>query len=173
MFVPVTGDGVTFVGICAEDPNTLRWQVSNANSADITFVWWVVGGSGSGGPVAVPANGTTVFGTTVEGPLPNTVAIMWIDPTDGTAKSLSTSNIGTLCGEAPAPTPTPSPTSGVLIPVTGIDLPALFRDSMFLNLGLGVFGFALILLGIGIKMDRDRQDLTEDEDDEYYEEDEE
>jgi hypothetical protein len=107
----------------------------------------------------------------LDGALPNTVAIMWIDPTDGAAKSLSTSNNGTLCSVPFTPTPTPSPTSGVLIPVTGIDLPALFRDSMFLNLGLGIFGFALILLGIGIKMDRSRAEREADE--EEYEEDEE
>ena len=102
--------------------------------------------------------------------LPNTVAIMWIDPNDGSAKSLSTSNNGTLCGDVAPPTPTPTPTSGVLIPVTGVDLPALFRDSMFLNLGIGIFGFAMILLGIGIKLDRSR---AGNDDDEEYEEDEE
>lgn len=163
---------MTFVGLCGNDPNTLNWQVSNANSVGLTFVWWVVGGSASGGPVAVPANGTVNFSTPVDGALPNTVAIMWIDPNDGSAKSLSTNNNGQLCSGDPAtPTPTPTPTSGVLIPVTGIDLPAIFRDSMFLNLGLGVFGFALILLGIGIKLDRDRSG----DDDEYeeYDEDEE
>ncbi|MEX1247158.1 MAG: hypothetical protein WEA61_01645 [Anaerolineales bacterium] len=170
VFVPITGDGITFVGICTNDPNTLSWQVSNANSAPISFVWWVVGGSASGGPLAVPANGTITFTTPMDGPLPSTVAIMWIDTTDGSAKSLSTSNAGVLCGQAPTATPTPTATSGVLIPVTGIDLPAIFRDSMFLNLGIGVFGFALILLGIGIKLDRDR--TGNDDDDEEYEEDE-
>ncbi len=157
------------MGICSETPDTLRWTVGNANSVDISFVWWVVGGSGSGGPVGVPANGTVNFTTSVEGSLPNTVAIMWINPGDGTAKSLSTNNDGTLCGgEAPTPTPTATPTSGVLIPVTGIDLPAIFRDSMFLNLGIGIFGFALIMLGIGIKVDRDRMSLEDEDGYEYY-----
>jgi hypothetical protein len=133
-------------------------------------VWWVVGGSATGGPVLVPANSTVTFTTPVDGALPNTVSIMWVDPNDGSNKSLTTNNDGTLCsGEAPTPTPTPSPTPGVLIPITGIELPAIFRDNMFLNLGIGVFGFALILLGIGMKLDRDRKDAGEEE----YEDDEE
>jgi hypothetical protein len=113
----------------------------------------------------VPANSTVTFETPVDGPLPNTVAIMWVDPVTGATKSLSTNNNGQACGEISSPTPTATNTPGVLIPVTGIELPAIFRDSMFLNLGIGVFGFALILLGIGIKMDHDRdEDDDEDED---------
>jgi hypothetical protein len=165
VFVPVTGDGVTLVGQCTNDPNTLRWQVSNANGVSITFVWWVVGGSASGGPVAVGANSTVAFDTPIDGALPNTVAVMWVDPSNGSSKTLSAANDGTLCGgQAPTPTPTPSPTPGVLIPVTGIELPAIFRDNMFLNLGIGVFGFALILLGIGMKLDRDRRSEDDDDD---------
>jgi hypothetical protein len=167
---------MSFVGICTNDPNVLSWQASNANSSDLTFVWWVVGGSASGGPVSVPANGTASFTTPVDGPLPNTVAIMWIDPIDGSARSLSNNNIGEDCDpDAPAtPTPTPSPTPGVLIPVTGIDLPAIFRDSMFLNLGIGIFGFALILLGVGIRLDRgNAMGDDDDEYEEYYDDDEE
>lgn len=143
----------------------LRWQVSNANASPISFVWWVVGGSASGGPILVPANGTISFETPADGPLPNTVAIMWVDPTDGSTKSLSTNNNGQACaGEQPTITPTPTVTPGVLIPVTGIELPAIFRDSMFLNLGIGIFGFALILLGIGMKLDRDHEEDNDDED---------
>jgi hypothetical protein len=119
----------------------------------------------------VPANGTFNFDTLIDGPLPNTMAIMWIDPADGSAKSISHANSGVACsGEQPTATPTATVTPGVLIPVTGIDLPAIFRDSMFLNLGLGVFGFALILLGIGIKLDRDRT-AGDDDDEEYEDED--
>ena len=89
---------------------------------------------------------------------------MWIDPADGTAKTVSNDNTGAACGETTQiPTPTPSPTSGVLIPVTGIDLPSLFRESMFLNLGIGIFGFTLVLLGIGIKVDRDRWNKKDDD----------
>ncbi len=136
---------------------TLAWQIRNSNSYSVNVVWWVVGRTASGGPLVVPGNTTINFETPVDGPLPNTVAIMWIDPADGAAKTLSTLNTGVACAEASSTsTPTPSPTSGVLIPVTGIDLPGLFRDSMFLNLGIGIFGFALVLLGIGIKVDRDR-----------------
>ncbi len=114
----------------------------------------------------MPANGTITFETPVDGALPNTVAIMWVDPTDGTSKSLTTNNNGQLCGEAPTPTPTPTVTPGVLIPVTGIELPAIFRESMFLNLGIGIFGFALILLGIGMKLDRDHADDDDEDEDE-------
>jgi hypothetical protein len=155
------------VGQCATDPNTLNWQVSNANGVSLTFVWWVVGGSGSGGPVAVGANATVTFASPVEGALPNTVAIMWVDPNNGSSKTLSATNAGTLCdGVASTPDPTATPTPGVLIPVTGIELPAIFRDNMFLNLGIGVFGFALILLGIGMKLDRDRHESDDDDEDE-------
>jgi hypothetical protein len=62
----------------------------------------------------------------------------------------------------------------VLIPVTGIDLPAIFRDSMFLNLGIGIFGFALILLGVGIRLDRGNVTGNDDDEyEEYYDDDEE
>jgi len=183
VFVPITGDGLTFVGLCVDqqgqivNPNEasggdLRWEVSNANASSINFVWWVVGGSASGGPITVPGNSTIAFGTPVDGALPNTVSIMWIDPADGQSKTLTNNNSGTLCnGELPTPTVTPSPTPGVLIPITGIELPAIFRDNMFLNLGIGVFGFALILLGIGMKLDRDRQNRVSEDD--YEDEDEE
>ncbi len=118
--------------------------------------------------MVVPANGTVDFFTPIDGALPNTMAIMWVDPVDGTNKTLTADNLGEACGgELPSATPTASATPGVLIPVTGIELPAIFRDSMFLNLGIGIFGFALILLGIGIKMDRDRHAR---EDEEYEDE---
>jgi hypothetical protein len=93
---------------------------------------------------------------------------MWNDPVDGSTKTITGDNTGEACGgEQPTATPTPTSTPEVLIPVTGIELPAIFRDSMFLNLGIGIFGFALILLGIGIKMDHSHDD--EDEEDEYEE----
>jgi hypothetical protein len=91
---------------------------------------------------------------------------MWIDPVDGSAKTVTADNTGEACtGEQPSPTPTATVTPEVLIPVTGFDLPAILRDSMFLNLGIGIFGFALILLGVGMKMDRNRSE--ENDEDEY------
>lgn len=174
--------------MCSDDPNTFTWSVSNANTAAITLTWWVVGGTATGGPVTVPANGTVTFTTPADTTLLDgakvsrpalqsgniTVAIMWIDPVDGSVKSLSAASIGPCTDNPATPTPTPSPTPGVLIPVTGIDLPAIFRDSMFLNLGIGIFGFALILLGVGIRLDRGTQLGDEDEEyEEYYEDDEE
>lgn len=169
MFIPVTG-GLTLLDPCTNNPGvTLNWQVGNANAYAVNIVWWVVGGSASGGPLVVPANSAINFDTPIDGPLPNTLAIMWVDPVDGTTKTITHDNFGVACtGEQPSPTPTPTSTPEVLIPVTGIELPAIFRDSMFLNLGIGIFGFALILLGIGIKMDRSRDDDEEDEED--YEE---
>lgn len=165
MFIPVTG-GLTLLDQCTNNPGvTLNWQVGNANAYAVNIVWWVVGGSASGGPLVVPANSAINFDQPIDGPLPNTLAIMWIDPVDGTTKTITGTNSGVACGEQPSPTPTPTSTPEVLIPVTGIELPAIFRDSMFLNLGLGVFGFALILLGIGIKMDRSHDD--EDDEEEY------
>jgi hypothetical protein len=142
---------------------SLAWQIRNSNGYSVNVVWWVVGGTASGGPLVVPANTTINFETPLDGPLPNTVALMWIDPADGSVKTVSTPNTGVACPDVTAITPTPSPTSGVLIPVTGIDLPDLLRNSMLLNLGIGVFGFALILLGIGIKVDRDRWNNKDDD----------
>ena len=157
---------MALVDPCTNNPGvTLAWQLRNSNDFSVTVVWWVVGGTASG-ELVVPANTTINFETPVDGPLPNTVAIIWVDPLDGSTKSLSTSNAGAACGQAPTATPSPSPTLGVLIPVTGIDLPAALQVSMLLNLGIGILGFALLLLGIGIKLDRDRQDLVDDEENE-------
>ena len=149
----------------------MPWQVNNSNAFDISFVWWVVGGSATGGPIVVPASTSLTFETPVEGSLPNQIAIMWFDPSDGSFKTVTGSNDGTLCdgGTPESPTSTPSATPDVLIPVTGIDISSIFRDNMFLNMGIGVFGFALIMLGIGIKLDRGRSGNTEEEDEEEYE----
>ena len=144
----------------------MRWQVNNNNAFDISFVWWVVGGSATGGPIAVPANTSILLETPSNSP--TEVAIMWFDPSDGSFKTVTGLNPDEPCDETQEPTPTPSPTPDVLIPVTGIDLPAIFRESVFLNMGIGIFGFALILLGIGIRMDRGNG-LAEDEEDDEYE----
>ena len=149
--------------LCSDQQGVLRWQVNNVNNFDISFVWWVVGGSATGGSTNVPAGSSVIFETPVDGPLPNTVAIMWYDPSDDTFKTVSGSNPGDPCDGQVTPTPTATPVPGVLIPVTGIELPEIFRNSMFVNMGIGIFGFALILLGLGIRLDRDR-----DEDDEGY-----
>jgi hypothetical protein len=150
---------------CTNNPGvSLNWVVNSTNSYDVSIIWWVVGGTASGGPIAIPANSSVSFDTPVDGPLPNTVAIMWIDPVDGSTKTVTADNTGEACaGEQPSPTPTASSTPEVLIPVTGFELPAILRDSMFLNLGIGVFGFALILLGMGIKMDRSQSEEDEEE----------
>lgn len=93
---------------------------------------------------------------------------MWFDPGDGSFKTITETNPDDACdGGTEGPTPTPTPTPDVLIPVTGIELPAIFRDSMFLNMGIGIFGFALIMLGIGIRMDRGKSLQSENEEDEY------
>ncbi|MDA1329791.1 MAG: hypothetical protein O3B43_01820 [Chloroflexi bacterium] len=157
----MTGN-VGLVTLCSNQTGVLRWQVNNVNGFDISFVWWVVGGSATGGPISVPAASITGFQTPVDGALPNNVAIMWYDPGDSTFKTVSGSNAGVSCDEAgPTPTPTATPVPGVLIPVTGIELPEIFRESMFLNMGIGIFGFALILLGIGIRLDRDKDEEDE------------
>lgn len=127
----------------------------------------MVGRTASGGPVVVPANSSVNFDTPIDGPLPNTMAIMWIDPADGKAKTITGDNTGQACAEVPSPTPTSTSTPEVLIPVTGVELPAIFRDNMFLNLGIGVVGFAIMLLGIGVKLDRNQDD--EEADDQEYE----
>ena len=121
------------------------------------------GGSSTGGPITVAAGDTVVFTTPVEG-APTPLAVMWVDPVDSSIKTINGANPGTPCGEElPTPTPTATTPPGVLIPVTGIELPSIFQESIFLNLGIGIFGFTLILMGIGIKMDR------RDDDEEEYE----
>lgn len=122
-----------------------------------------MGGTENGGPLVVPANRTTSFDTPIDGPLPNTLTIMWTDPADGRVKSISGGNFGRPCtGQNSSPTPTVASTPGVLIPVTGANLPTLFRESMFLNLALGLVGFALILLGIGVKLNRRGEEENSD-----------
>lgn len=161
VFVPVTGNPLLSTQ-CIEVEGVITWTVQNPNTFDISFIWWIVGGSSTGGPVAVPAGATVSFDSPQEG-VPTQLAIMWYDPVDGAFKTVTGSNSGEFCSdEQPTPTPTATPEPGVLIPITGIELPSIFRESIFLNLGIGVFGFALILLGIGIKLDRD-----EEEDEEY------
>ena len=167
VFIPVTGN-ISFVAECSTDEGFVNWEVTNNNAFDISFVWWVVGGSATGGPITVPANSTVSLQTPSSSP--TQVAIMWFDPSDGSFKTITETNPDEPCdGSGGDPTPTPSPTPDVLIPVTGIDLPDLFRNSMFLNMGIGIFGFALIMLGIGIKLDRDnsRQDDDDEDEDEY------
>jgi hypothetical protein len=163
VFVPVTGDP-SLGTLCVEQAGVLRWTLQNPNSFAITFSWWVPGGSATSiNNLTVAASDTLVFTTPVEG-APTPLAIMWVDPVDSTIKILQGLNAGTPCGgEQPTPTPVATTPPGVLIPVTGLELPSIFRESIFLNLGIGVFGFALILMGIGIKMDR------KDEEDEGYE----
>jgi len=130
----------------------------NSNAYAVNITWWILGGSASGGPLVVPANGYINFDTPIDGPLPNSMAILWVDPADGRAKSITGNNLGLLCNGQPGPTPTPTSTPSALIPVTGGNLPTLFRDSMFLNLALGILGFLLILLGLGIKRKRRDQE---------------
>ena len=156
VIIPVTGT-LILLDPCTNNPGvTLSWQVRNPNAYALTFVWWVVGGTENGGPLVVPANRTISFDTPIDGPLPNTLTITWTDPADGRVKSISAGNFGRPC------TPTVTSTPGVLIPVTGANLPTLFRDSMFLNLGLGLVGFALILLGIGVKLNRRGEEENSD-----------
>lgn len=154
----MTGN-VSLATLCAETDNTLRWRVNNVNNFNISFIWWVVGGSATGGPISVSAGTSLVFETPVEGSLPNQVAIMWFDQSAGSFKTVSGSHQGQACdGEFPTPTPTATVPPGVLIPVTGLELPSIFRENMLLNMGLGIFGFSIILLGIGIKLDRDEDE---------------
>jgi hypothetical protein len=125
--------------------------VRNNNAYSVNIVWWVLGGTATSGPLVVPANSTISFDSPIDGPLPNTLAIMWIDPADGQTKSISAANFGRPCtGQDSSPTPTATSTPGALIPVTGANLPTLLRDNMVLNMGLGVIGFVMILFGIGI-----------------------
>jgi hypothetical protein len=165
VFIPVTGN-ISLLPLCTDVQGTINWQVNNSNAFDISFVWWVVGGSATGGPVSVTASSSISLQTPSNSP--TTVAIMWFDPSDGSFKTITETNPDDACdGSGPTATPTPTPPPDVLIPVTGVDLPSLFRDSMFLNMGIGIFGFALILLGIGIKLDKGKVDKDdEDEDDE-------
>lgn len=168
MFIPVTGN-LALIDPCTNKPGVaLNWLVTSSNAYDVSIVWWVVGGTTSGGPLVVPANSTINFETPIDGPLPNTLAILWVDPADGSTKTITADNSGVACTEVqPSATPTATSTPEVLIPVTGIELPAIFRDNMFLNLGIGVFGFALIMLGIGIKLDRSRNEDDYADDEEY------
>ena len=154
-FIPITGN-IVFSALCSEDSVLLNWQVANNNLYDISFTWWVVGGTVSGGPIPVSASSAVTFMSPAVDPLPNELAIMWLDPTDNSFKSLSNTNQGEPCGDSDSTTTSSiSQTPGVLVPVTGIKLPDIFKDSMFTNLGIGIFGFALILLGIGIKLDNE------------------
>jgi hypothetical protein len=163
VFVPVTGEPLLST-LCVEQDGVLRWTLQNPNSFAITFSWWVPGGvTTSASNLTVAANDTLVFTTPVEG-APTPLALMWVDPLTNTFQTILNANPGVPCGEGlPTPTPVATTPPDVLIPITGIELPSIFRESIFLNLGIGVFGFALILRGIGIKMDR------KDEDDEAYE----
>jgi hypothetical protein len=158
VFVPVTG-GPTLASLCSNTAGQLSWQVNNNSNFNISFTWFVVGGTTTGGPFTVNANSSTTFTSAVAGSLPNQVAILWADPANGTIRSSSASNPGDPCsGGQATPTPTATPEPGVLIPVTGFEFPKVLRESMVLNMGIGAFGFTLILLGVGISWDRKEDD---------------
>jgi hypothetical protein len=148
---------------CSSNPGvTLHWVVRNNYSASVTFVWWMLGGTASGGPIVAPANSTIDFDTPVDGPLPNNMAIMWVDPLNGQVKTVSMLNTGQACnGLQSSPTPTPTVTPQFLIPVTGAQLSSTLKNNMFLNLGMGLFGFSLIVLGLRYqwKEERDRKTI--------------
>ncbi|MGH2582143.1 MAG: hypothetical protein ACRDFQ_04525 [Anaerolineales bacterium] len=155
-FIPVTG-GLSLVDPCTNNPGvSLNWRVVNSNSLNVSVLWWVVGGTASGGPIVVPANTTVSFDTPIDGPLPNRVAIMWVDPFDGVTRSISALNAGEACSGAGG-SPTPTATLGALIPVTGGVLTGFLGQSMLLNLVIGIFGGTLIFAGIVIKLDRERK----------------
>jgi hypothetical protein len=169
VFIPVTGN-LALLDPCTDKPGVaLNWQVTSSNAYDVSITWWVVGGKASGGPLVVRANSSISFETPIDGALPNTLAIMWVDPADSQTKIITAPNTGVACTDILSATPSATSTPEALIPVTGIELPTIFRESMLLNLGIGVFGFALILLGVGIKLDRNLSEEDEYEDDDEYE----